>query len=121
MSSFLLQLVTPLASPASDTVMEFGQSSVDFTALFLKMIVAMIFVIALALVLIRYVLPRLSFSRVKAQGSAIQILDRIPLDAKNYLCILEVEGRRLLIGVSESRIGMVAELGLSHAAKESSH
>ncbi len=101
---------TPSPQATSDVVTEFGPSSVDFTVLFLKMIFAMIFVIALALVLIRYVLPRLAIGRTRGRTTDIRVVDRIPLDARKSLCLLEVEGKRFLIGVSENYIGMVAEL-----------
>lgn len=107
--------LTPVPTPLGDAADAFGPSSVDFTYLFLKMIFAMVFVIALALVLIKYVVPRMTARRSKIHGTDIEILDRIPLDPKKYLCLLEVEGRRLLIGVSDNHIGMVAELDSTHA------
>ncbi|MCC7344765.1 MAG: flagellar biosynthetic protein FliO [Deltaproteobacteria bacterium] len=99
---------TPLA--LGDPAAEFGASSVDFTWLFLKMVFAMIFVIALAIVIIRFIIPKLTFNRGAAARSDLRIVDRVPLDARKSLYILQVEGRRLLIGASEHHVGLIAEL-----------
>ncbi|KAB2836395.1 hypothetical protein F9K50_12020 [bacterium] len=107
-----LSAATPSPSPLalSDPALEFGASSVDFTWLFLKMVFAMIFVIALAIVVIRFIIPKLTFNRGAAARSDLRIVDRIPLDARKSLYILQVEGRRLLIGASEHHVGFLAEL-----------
>ncbi|MCC6273663.1 MAG: flagellar biosynthetic protein FliO [Deltaproteobacteria bacterium] len=99
---------TPLA--LGDPAAEFGAASVDFTWLFLKMVFAMIFVIALAIVVIRFIIPKLTFNRGAAARSDLRIVDRVPLDARKSLYILQVEGRRLLIGSSEHHVGLIAEL-----------
>lgn len=93
-----------------DTVTALGPSSLDFTWLFLKMVFAMIFVIALAIVVLRYLLPRLPGRRMRGGGAEVSILERIPLDGKKYLVVLQVEGRRLLISVSENHAGLITEL-----------
>jgi len=98
------------ASPMADTVTEFGQSKFDFTYTFIKMVFAMVVVIALALLLIRYVLPKLTFARVQGKGGGIQIVDRVALDARKSVCILKVDGKRYLVGVSENYIGTLAQL-----------
>ena len=91
--------------------MALGTGSVDFTWLFLKMIFAMIAVIALAIVILRYVVPKLGLHRRFTGRSDLRVVDRIPLDAKKMLFILEVEGRRLLVGAADNHVGLVAELG----------
>jgi len=98
------------ATPLADTVSEFGQSKFDFTYTFIKMVFAMVVVIALALLLIRYVLPKLAFARVQGRGGDVQITDRIALDARKSVVILKVDGKRYLIGVSENYIGTLAQL-----------
>lgn len=107
-----LSAATPSPSPLAlgDPTVEFGSSSVDFTWLFLKMVFAMIFVIALAIVVIRFIIPKLTFNRGAVARSDLRIVDRIPLDARKSLYVLQVEGRRLLIGASEHHVGFIAEL-----------
>ncbi len=105
-------------SPMGDTAKEFGSSSVAFSWLFLKMIFAMIIVIALAILLLRYVLPRITFARSKGVRTDLQVLDRIPLDAKKALYVLQIGGRRVLISASENHIGLVTELEAKHEEKD---
>ncbi len=106
---------TPVASPsppaAADTVGEFGGQSVDFTWLFLKTIIAMVVVIALAMFVLRYLLPRITQRRPRGLQTDLEIVDRFPLDSKKALFVLRVEGRRLLIAASEHYVGFIAELG----------
>lgn len=100
------------ASPfaGGDSLTEFGNSSVDFTWLFVKMVFAMIFVIALALVVIRFVIPKLALIRGRSARSDLKILDRIPLDARKSLYVVQIEGRRLLLGASDNHVGFLTEL-----------
>lgn len=101
---------SPSPSPLATTLTEFGTSSVDFTWLFVKMVLAMVIVIALAVVTIRYVIPKLAMVRTRGGEAGMRILDRMPLDARKAVYIIEVEERRLLIGVSENHVGLLAEL-----------
>lgn len=93
------------------TEAEFGKSSVDFTWLFLKTLLAMVVVIALAVVALRFFLPRLSWGRQIKGRMGFKILERLPLDTKKGLYVIEVEGRRLLLGASEHSVNFIAELG----------
>jgi flagellar biogenesis protein FliO len=92
------------------TAAEFGKGSVDFTWLFLKTLLAMIVVIALAVVALRFLLPRLTFTRQIKGRTPFKILDRLPLDTKKGIYVVEVEGRRLVLGASENYVGLIAEL-----------
>jgi flagellar biogenesis protein FliO len=89
---------------------EFGKGSVDFTWLFLKTLLAMLVVIALAVVALRFLLPRLTLNRQIKGKTDFKILDRLPLDQKKGIYVVEVEGRRLLLGASEHYVGFIAEL-----------
>jgi len=94
----------------SGTEAEFGEKSVDFTWLFLKTIFAMVVVIALAVIGLRFLLPRLTFNRQIKGGTDFKIVNRLPIDAKKALYIVEIEGKRLLIAASEHYVGLVTEL-----------
>lgn len=96
--------------PTPDSLTEFGSSSVDFTWLFVKMVFAMLFVIALAIVVIRYLIPKLAMVRSRGTRCDFKILDRIPLDSRKALYVIQIEGRRLLIGASENHVGLLTEL-----------
>jgi flagellar biosynthesis protein FliO len=92
------------------TAAEFGKGSVDFTWLFLKTLLAMLVVISLAVVSLRFFLPRFTWNRQIKGRTTFKILDRIPLDTKKGLYVVEVEGRRLLLGASEHHVGLITEL-----------
>lgn len=109
---------SPMPFSGAESMPEIGNSSLDFTWLFLKMIFAMIFVIALAIVVIRFIIPKLTFNRGASARSDLRIVDRIPLDGRKSLYVLEVEGRRILIGSSEHNVGFIAELGKSDAEED---
>jgi flagellar biogenesis protein FliO len=110
---------SPTPTGAVDVVAEFGQSPIDFTWLFLKTIFAMIVVIALAIVVLRYIIPRIGLHRKRGVTTDIHIVDRVPLEAKKMLYIIEVEGRRLLIGSSEHQMNLIAELERSDERQNS--
>ncbi|HKY63659.1 MAG TPA: flagellar biosynthetic protein FliO [bacterium] len=112
-SSLIAAAMTPTPTPwgATPDVAALGAGSVDFTWLFLKMIFAMIAVIALAIVILRYVVPKLGLHRGGSGRTDLRIVDRIPLDSRKSLYVLEVEGRRLLVGASDNHLGLVADLG----------
>ena len=92
------------------TASQFGPPSVDFTWLFLKTILAMVVVIALAVIVLRYVLPRLSMGRTIKGETDIHVSERFPLDSKKMLYVVNVEGKRLLIAASEQYVGLITEL-----------
>src|SRR5262249_22814472 len=86
----------------------------EFSWLFLKMILAMIFVIALAIVIIRFIIPKITMNRSRYARTDLKIIDRIPLDTRKVLYVLKVEGRRLLISASDHYVGLIAELESDH-------
>lgn len=102
--------VQSLTLEEESTAGEFGKGSVDFTWLFIKTLLAMIVVIALAVVALRFLLPRLTLNRQIKGKTPFKILDRLPLDAKKGVYVVEVEGRRLLLGASENYVGLITEL-----------
>jgi flagellar biogenesis protein FliO len=92
------------------TAAEFGEGSVDFTWLFLKTLLAMLVVIASAVIALRFLLPRLTWNRQIKGKTQFKILDRLPLDNKKGIYVVEVEGRRLLLGASEHYVGLITEI-----------
>lgn len=119
-SSLILASMTPLPSPFGEVeeAVALGAGSLDFTWLFLKMIFAMIVVIALAIVILRYVVPKLGLHRGASGRTDLRVVDRIPLDSRKSLFVLEVEGRRLLLGASDNHVGLVADLGPAQTEDE---
>lgn len=46
----------------------------------------------------------------KARGGAIQILETRPLGPKKSLCLVQVRGRELLLGISAERVELLCQL-----------
>ncbi|PID55473.1 flagellar biosynthetic protein FliO [candidate division KSB3 bacterium] len=87
-----------------------GEPSPDMTVALLQMIWSLLFVIALILAL--YALFRKRFSlTANQQNKAIQILEIRPLSGKKSLCLVEVEGKKLLLGIAENNISLLTSLG----------
>lgn len=89
--------------------MEMATPDLSYGWLFIKMILAMGVVIGLAIVLIRYVLPRMTLGR-GSTGTSIRIIERAGLEPRKGLYLIEVEGKRVLIGTSDQRITKLMDL-----------
>lgn len=49
----------------------------------------------------------------KARGGAIRIVETRPLGPKKSLCLIEVRGRELLLGIGAERVELLCQLGES--------
>ncbi len=81
----------------------------DFTWMFIKMLVVLAVVIALAFVFLKYALPRLRFSKMR-KHSWLDVIDRIPISAKSSVYLVKLSGRYLALGVSEASVNLIAEI-----------
>ena len=77
--------------------------------LFIKTILAMVVILGGAIFVIRYVLPRLTWGR-GSTGSSIKIIERAGLEPRKGLYLIEVEGKRILVGTSDQRITKLMDL-----------
>ncbi len=77
--------------------------------LLLKMITASSVVIGLAVLILKYVLPRVAANRTNSKSS-IKILDFQAIDAKKILYIVQIENKRVAIGVTEHAIHKIMDL-----------
>lgn len=94
-----------IAQLASDPSVE----PMSFLPLFVKTVVATVFIVAAAIVSMRYFIPRLSGYR-RNRDSKIQILDYQPLDARKAIYIVKIEGKKVAIGVGESGVNKICDL-----------
>lgn len=83
--------------------------SPDFTWLFLKMMAGLVLVLVLAVVLVRFVLPRTRMGR-GGKGSWLTVIDRYPVGRSSHLLLVKVAARYLLLGASESSVNLVTEI-----------
>lgn len=105
MLSFFLLAESTIASTATNL----PEPSIDFSWLFIKVVLAMIVVCVTAYFGIKYLLPKGSFIK-KSSRSEIEILERFPLEPRKSLYILKVGNRRVLIGTTENSVHSLLEL-----------
>lgn len=87
-----------------------------YAAAFVQSIVALVGVCALAVLVLRLAAKRgLGRSPV---GRTMELVERLPLDHHASVCVVRVDGRRYLLGVSDRRAPrLIAELGDPHASE----
>ena len=86
-----------------------GPEEINFGMLFLRMVIFLALVLLLIYILLRKVLPMI----MRAPGYAnrtIRILERVPLDPKRSLLVVEVQDKVYLIGAAEGQINVMMEL-----------
>jgi flagellar protein FliO/FliZ len=66
--------------------------------------VALGFVCALAVVVLRLLGPQ------RMRGGDMRVVEKLPLDARRSLYLVEVGGRRLLLGAGEGPLTLLTEL-----------
>jgi flagellar protein FliO/FliZ len=89
------------------------ESSLNFIGLLVQTLIALAAVCGLAYLIFRVVLPRLQVGQ--NQGGMIRVIERVGVDSKRSLLVVEVAGKWLLIGVSESGVQLVSELNETDA------
>lgn len=80
----------------------------SFGGLLLKTLLAMAFILALAFIFIRYVLPRL-YRQGGPRGAEIQILEKQNLDVRKALYLVKVKNKKYLLSSSEQSVQKIAE------------
>lgn len=80
----------------------------DIVWLLVQTAIALALVCGLAILIFRYILPRLNV--VSYSKSIISIVDAAPLDARKRLLIVKTAGKYLLLASSESGVQLVSEL-----------
>ena len=83
---------------------------------FVQTILALGFVCLFAYLLLSVVLPRLKVGTITR--SMVRVVDRTPLDQRRSLYVVEVTGRYLLLGSSESGVRMISELDTDKVEQE---
>jgi flagellar biogenesis protein FliO len=91
-------------------------SSSSFWWVLLQTIMALAFVCGLAYLIFRVILPRVSGFGFSS-NNMVRVIDRIGLEARKNLYVIEVAGRFLLISASDSGVQLIAELDAEAAAE----
>lgn len=87
----------------------FQDNEVSFGWVLFKTMAILLFVIALALVFIRVILPKLQGGR-NFETQSIRILGKVALDARKALFLVQVGKKTALIGASEQGINKIFDL-----------
>lgn len=80
----------------------------DIIWLLLQTAIALALVCGLAILIFRYILPRLN--AVSFNKSIVQVVDSASLDARKRLIIVQAAGKYLLVASSESGVQLISEL-----------
>jgi flagellar biosynthetic protein FliO len=99
--SILLQIPTVPAT---------NESTVDFTWLFIKMILLLGVVSIFAVLLIKYAVPHIGIMKRFQRGKYFKILGKHPLEPGKSLCLVQTGKRYLVIGISDNGINLITEL-----------
>lgn len=91
----------------------------DFTWLFVKMVVGLVVVLGLALLFIRFVLPRTRLGR-RGDASWASVEDAVRLDPHRSLYLVKILERYFVLGASEHSLQLITELSLAEGEKISS-
>jgi len=96
--------VSAIAAPGLDT-----GSDPQIWPLLLKMLAALAIVLGL-MFLLSAGLRRLRWGRGKAGQESIEIQETRPLGAKKMLCLVNVRGRQMLLGITPDRITFLSNV-----------
>jgi len=102
----LADIVTETATPAA---------TMDFTWLFLKMLLALGIVTILAILFLKYIMPRTGLMSALQKGRYFTVMGRYQLEPRKALYLVEVGGRYLVIGSADHGIQLLAELTKAEA------
>lgn len=81
----------------------------SFGTMFLNTVLVTVLVVGLALLILRFLLPRLGGMR-RNKTSRIQIEDYQALDARRAVYILNIAGKRVAVGATEHSVNRLCDL-----------
>jgi len=88
-------------------------NAVDFTWLFLKMLLILGIVCIFAVLLLKYAMPQIGFLRHINQGKFFTVRARQAIEPRKTLYIIELGKRYHVIGVTDHGISLITELSRS--------
>ncbi len=83
-------------------------NSLSFLWMLVQTIFALVLVCGLAYLIFRVILPRLAVNY--GANNMVRVVDRIGLDARKSLFVIEVAGKWMLVASSESGVQLISEL-----------
>jgi flagellar biogenesis protein FliO len=108
----------PPDRPAPDAAGHAPESTTSFwLSMLVRTTLVLAAVVALAYLILGKGLGRLVKGQQSGRGRIVSLVERLPLDQKHALYLIEAEGRRFVVGTADGATQLV--LDLSRAAKES--
>jgi flagellar biogenesis protein FliO len=83
---------------------------INFGALFLRMILFLGLTVLLIVILLRKVLPLVVPGAQQSRTKSIRILERVSIDQRKSLLVVEIQEKFYLIGSAEGQINVLMEL-----------
>lgn len=102
---FLLETAAIATEPVTRS------SAVDFSFLFIKMVGALVVSCVLAVLVLKYAVPKLSFVKKPSENDRIKILSRTSLGPKQHLYLVKADEKCILLGATDQNIQKITELG----------
>jgi len=99
--AILLEVATAPATQAG---------AVDFSWLFIKMMGALFVVCLLAVVILKYAVPKVGLLKRFAGSQYIEIIARQNLEQRKHLYLVKIGPRYALVGASDHGVNLVMEL-----------
>ena len=87
--------------------------SLSFVWMLVQTVFALLVVCGLAYLIFRVILPRLAVNY--GANNMVRVVDRIGLDARKSLYVIEVAGKWMLVASSENGVQMISELNAEEA------
>ena len=94
-----------------------GETAVDFTWLFIKMLLVLGIVTVLAILILKYAVPHIGMVKRFQRGKYFRVRGRYVLEPRRSLYLIEVGGRYLVIGVADHGINLITEISAEEAEK----
>jgi flagellar biosynthetic protein FliO len=85
-------------------------TAMDFTWLFLKMLLILAIVCIIAVLILKYAVPHVGLMSRLRRGGFVTIHGRHHLDPRASLCLVEIGKRYLVLGVTDHGINPIVEL-----------
>lgn len=103
-----------------DTVPATSSSTVDFTWLFIKMLLVLGIVSVSAVLILKYAVPHLGVMKRFQQGRYFTVLGRYVLEPRKALYLVNVGKRYLVIGTADHAISLITEISEEEAKNSQS-
>lgn len=89
-------------------------TSPDFLWLFIRMIIGLVVVLGLALLLIRYVLPK---AGKNSKTNWAGVVGRVMLEPRKGLYLVKIVGRYFVLGSTDQNLSLISELSKEEGEK----